>query len=389
MRVLISFLGKGRSDPRTGYQRALYRFDPDFAREVPFFGLALREYLEPDRLVLLGTTGSMWDVFFLENEADRDGDVVELIDSVAANSVDEATLAPLGQRLGAKLGCEVRCALIPYARDEREQAQVLGILASHVQAGAQVHLDVTHGFRHQPMLALVAARYLARVQRAQVLELYYGALEMGGSGLERPVLRLGGLLKMLDWVDALASYDKDGDYGVFERLLASDGMGQAQATLLARAAFHERATHSEAARAELSHAEDAVRRHQGALGTLFRDELLGRIAWHRQRHRAARERALAEAYLTRADYVRAAIYLLESVVTRRVWRDKGNHNDYEQRRAALETLRKEDTNVRRLDRLRNALAHGVRSDDPDVDRALADQAALDAALKSLLKALRN
>lgn len=389
MRVLISFLGKGRSDPRTGYQRALYRFDPAFAREVPFFGLALREYLQPDRFVLLGTTGSMWDIFFFENEADRDGDVLALADHVAANSVDEAALAPLGQRLGSSLGCDVRCALIPYARDEREQAQVLGILAGHVGAGAQVYLDVTHGFRHQPMLALVAARYLARVKRAQVQELYYGALEMGSSGTERPVLKLSGLLKMLDWVDALASYEKDGDYGVFEPLLASDRMERTQAALLARAAFHERATHSEVARAELSHAEHAVRRHQGALGALFRDELLARIAWHRQPDRAARELALADAYLARADYVRAAIYLLESVVTRRVWRGKGNHNDYSERRAALEALRATDPDVRRLDRLRNALAHGVRSDDPEVERTLADQAALDAALRSILKALRN
>jgi hypothetical protein len=38
------------------------------------------------------------------------------------------------------------------------------------------------------------------------------------------VLRLGGLLAMLDWVDALAPYDKDGDYGVFAPLLAADGM---------------------------------------------------------------------------------------------------------------------------------------------------------------------
>jgi CRISPR-associated Csx2 family protein len=64
MSTLLSFLGKGRADLKTGYRIASYRFDAGFARSVPFFGLALNDYLKPDRLVLVGTAGSMWDVFF-------------------------------------------------------------------------------------------------------------------------------------------------------------------------------------------------------------------------------------------------------------------------------------------------------------------------------------
>lgn len=389
MRILISFLGKGRLDRRTGYQRATYRFDEGFVRDVPYLGLALREYLRPDRLVLLGTTGSMWDVFFFENEADSESGALALADSVAANRVDEAALAPLGERLGRHLGCDVRCALIPYARDDAEQARVLAILAKHVERGAEVHLDVTHGFRHQPMLALVAARYLARVKRAHVRDLYYGALEMPEPDGTRPVLRLSGLLRMLDWVSALACYEKDGDYGVFEHLLRADGMATEHAQLLARAAFHERAMHSELAKRELDNAVDAVRRHEGAFGFLFRDELLARIDWYRGRGRFDRELALAEAYLARADYVRAAIYMLEGAVTRRVWQGKGNHNDYDERDTARKALCAGDPNVRRLDRLRNALAHGVRSEDEEINRVLTDREILHAELSGILKALRS
>ena len=45
MTTLISFLGKGRlDDQRTGYQETTYRFTADFARTVPFFGLAQADY---------------------------------------------------------------------------------------------------------------------------------------------------------------------------------------------------------------------------------------------------------------------------------------------------------------------------------------------------------
>ena len=58
MTTLISFLGKGRYE-KDGYRTAKYRFDGAFAREVPFFGMALDDYLKPDRLILVGTSGSM------------------------------------------------------------------------------------------------------------------------------------------------------------------------------------------------------------------------------------------------------------------------------------------------------------------------------------------
>jgi CRISPR-associated Csx2 family protein len=221
--TLISFLGKGKADPQTGYRTATYRFDAGFSRRVPFFGMALTEYLKPDRLVLVGTAGSMWDVFF-EREGTDDDAMLHLMAAVEAGQVDEEMLALPRQELAQQLGIPVDCLLIPYARDPAEQAEILRRLAGVVQPGENLSLDVTHGFRHLPMLALVAARYLARVVSVKVEELYYGALEMTTPDGETPVLRLGGLLAMLDWVEALAPYDKDGDSGVFAPLLPADGM---------------------------------------------------------------------------------------------------------------------------------------------------------------------
>jgi CRISPR-associated DxTHG motif protein len=151
-----------------------------------------------------------------------------------------------------------------------------------VQPGEELYIDVTHGFRHLPMLALVAARYLARVVGVKVQELYYGALEMTTPEGETPVLRLGGLLAMLDWVDALASYDKDGDYGAFAPLLAADGMEKGRADLLARAAYFERTNNPVKARETLNSVFPSVEAHRGALGELFGETLAKRISWFRR-----------------------------------------------------------------------------------------------------------
>lgn len=60
--TLVSFLGRARQDPTTGCRLATYRFPDGTEQTTPFFGLALRRVLAPDRLVLLGTRGSMWDL---------------------------------------------------------------------------------------------------------------------------------------------------------------------------------------------------------------------------------------------------------------------------------------------------------------------------------------
>ncbi|MCM8611165.1 TIGR02221 family CRISPR-associated protein [Accumulibacter sp.] len=384
MTTLISFLGKGRLDPQTGYRSATYRFADGSARTAAFFGLALREHLRPARLVLVGTAGSMWDVFF-ERQGFDDEAVLHLIEATAAGTVDQGLLELPRRHLEQRLGIPVDCLLIPYARDAAEQSEILHALAGSVQPGERLSLDVTHGFRHLPMLALVAARYLQRVVGVKVEELYYGALEMTTGEGETPVLRLGGLLAMLDWVEALATYEKDGDYGVFAPLLAADGMSQGQADLLARAAYFERTSNPVRARETLTSVFAAVEAHRGPLARLFGDTLTKRIDWFRRGRREDWELALADAYRERRDYLRAATFTYEAIVTRACNEHSFDANDFDRRSEAYQQARKTMPAARRLEYLRNALAHGVRPRAEEDMRTLDDE----KCLRSKLGALRN
>lgn len=356
MPTLISLLGKGRNDPETGYRKAHYRFADGTLRETPFFGLALAEQIQPGRLVVAGTAGSMWDVL-LQQHAAEDDTVLQLMEAVEKEAVTQELLTACQPHLSQQLGRPVICLLIPYARNEDEQVAILQALASNLSKGEKVVLDVTHGFRHLPMLALVAARYLARVKQVQVEEVYYGALEMSDSQ-GTPVLALGSMLQMLDWVEALATYDKDGDYGVFAPLLQADGMDGKQAAVLRQAAFYERTGNPVQASQKLRSVFDSVSNHAGALGRLFRDTLTQRISWFRKKDRSAWERELGSAYLERGDYLRAATYLYESSVTQATLQRGWDSNDFNARKDAFKDSR--DENSKELEYLRNSLCHGIR-----------------------------
>ena len=386
MTTLISFLGKGRLHPQTGYRQTTYRFAADFAPSVPFFGLALTDYLKPQRLILVGTAGSMWDVFF-EPQGNDDEAVLRLMEATEAGTVDQQLLELPSRRLGERLGIPVDCLLIPYARDTAEQVDILHALAAVVQPGERLCLDVTHAFRHLPMLALVAARYLTGVAGVKVDELYYGAFEMRDAAGETPVLRLGGLLAMLDWVDALATYDKDGDYGVFARLLADDGMEQGGTERLASAAYFERTSNPVAAQKLLDDVFPAVEAHRGALGALFGETLKQRIGWFRGAQREDWELSLATAYLERRDYLRAASFLYEAFITRAC--NQGGHdpNHFPARRNAYRAASPRTPALRQLVDLRNALAHGVRPHTDESERSLAEESRLRHRLQALRAAL--
>ncbi len=357
MTTLISLLGKGKNDPVTGYKTARYRFDSNtLSEQEPFFGLALARHIRPQRLVVAGTAGSMWDVL-LQHQAAGDDTVLQLMEAVEQESITQELLTACEPHLSARLGLPVTCLLIPYARDEDEQVAILQALADALSEREQVVIDVTHGFRHLPMLALVAARYLARVRQVQVQELYYGALEMTIHG-ETPVLQLGSMLQMLDWVESLATYEKDGDYGVFAPLLQRDGMDAKQAALLKQAAFYERTGNPVQAQQKLGSMIESVKNHGGALGRLFRDTLTRRISWFRKGNRSDWERALGNAYLERGDYLRAATYLHESNLTRAALVRGRDINNFDDRKLAHEQER--DENSTQLGYLRNSLCHGVR-----------------------------
>lgn len=370
--TLISFLGRVPKGA-AGYRKTRYSFDGTPGEPTAFIGWSLRRRLLPDRLVILGTAGSMWDHLFetdIDLGAAAEDERLALQEATEARAVSAALLAPLAPLLAQRLGCEVWLALIPYCRNENEQLDLLAIMAAQVEQGDRVSLDVTHGFRHLPMLALLSVMHLRVVRTAQIQGIYYGAYDPDTGAA--PVIDLSGLIRIADWLNALNTYDKDGDYGVFAELLGPAG------TQLAKAAFFERTSNPVKAREALNtwfNREDRYSNSDPA-AQLFRQQLDQRVRWFRLPNRPAWEKNLATEYLNRGDYVRAAVYGMEAVISQEALQRGQDAGNFDCRDTLRKELQDSSEDFKTLGRLRNALAHGVRPFNRNVERTISEPAQL-------------
>lgn len=387
MTTLISFLGGGKQGG--SYRTTDYKFsDGTIYKDERYFGMVLAKEVKPDRLILLGTSGSMWDVFFeagLEDHLEAWG---TLSDAVQTDSVTIAQLQPFEQFLTDKLNIQVTCQLIDYAKDAAGQVSILKKLDELLSESEQVVMDVTHGFRHLPLIALVAARYLQVTKSVHIQHIYYGFHSNESKVSE--VLELRGLLDMLDWVSALETFDKDGDYAVFAPLLVNVGLDKTSADELERASYLERLLNASGASAKLKQVMpklDALHSADSPLFSLFYEPLAKRLSWYKKSSLGLQEQDLAEKYFKRKDYVRAVVYAMEGLISRETALNDDNVHDFNNRKDAYDHLIKSKDKFKDFKEFRNAMVHGTASGKDKIRQIMKDPVRLHASLKDRFKQL--
>lgn len=400
MTTLVSFLGKSQLDSRQGYRTARYRFADGSERETAYFGLALAEHLRADRLVLVGTPSSMWDLL-VENvvgDAAQEEMRIELIDAVREQAVGESLLERLMPSLEARVARTVRPIVIPPAIRFGEQQVLLQRLADELARGERVALDVTHGFRHLAMLALTAARYLAHERGVAIQGIYYGALDMTEQGIT-PVIELSGLAHVQEWAEALAAYEASGDFSRFARLLARDGLPSNLVAAIERGWQLLCVSHVSGASQALRPVCQALAEPLRGASELFRGRLRRALRWVGAETLSERQRILALQALNRGDLLRAALFGLESFLSAEVEKEGGDPLDHHAKeqveaRYRLELEEGEHADWKRiafwlLKNVRNALAHGTRPTYPPHAQVLQNPQRLREKLEQTLNRLTN
>jgi CRISPR-associated Csx2 family protein len=396
--TLVTFLGRVSKEQGGEYRTATYSFPDDSRATTSFFGLAVARHLQPDRLVVLGTAGSMWSVLVEHAALDDDDEAearVALIDAESVGQVDQGLPDRLTRVLARAAGCKVTPRLIPFGRTPEEQREILEAIAGLVVSG-EVSFDLTHAFRHLGMVGMLSAFMLERIGKLAVKSLWYGAVDMTDrtTGIA-PVLRLDGLNAIARWIGALDRFDASGDYGVFAPLLIADGVPPDKARCLEEAAFYERTFNLSDAAPKLRTFRSAIEGPLAGASGLFKQRLAERLRWIDGKDLAAQQRALALQYLDRADFVRAVIFAHEALVSGECsGYDLHRRGTREAAEKALEAKFKsagcdpvQSDAFRTIKYVRNALAHGTPPENARIRRLLKSPDSLRQSLRDAIRCL--
>lgn len=418
--VLVSFIGRGQqpSDPvtggasRSGYVRTRYRFPADGSgaphiETASVFGAALLRWLRRQgqgvtTWLVLGTSGSMW------------ADLVEAVEDMTNDAVEESwqEVAQAGEesRVDAQLLARWQSALQPLLAPTSLALRLVDpkgtgedmweALYQTIPRGSKVILDITHAFRHQPVLAsfmIVALRWLLELQG---VDLYYGALRMSGPPEgTTPVYRLSLCNRLFEAAEALATFRHTGDYVPLARQieLADEVRGQIE-----RAAFiDEIHGHAHQSVRGLMRTIEALRLPalERSLADLLvdalrwseRTDLVHRMAWRARHALEHRQFSKAVMLLFEAIRVASARRFLESSEAADVMQSEVREKGTQRLRQWLEQKGQPWTDIwEDLREVRNAVSHAGRANRAGAQRALASPEAFAELFErgeSLLKEL--
>lgn len=100
---------------------------------------------------------------------------------------------------------------VPVGASVDEFWQLFDVLADLIQDGDRIILDITHGLRSMPIVALLTASYLRAARPGSELAmLSYGAYE-ARDGERTPMFDLTPLVSLLDWTAAAQQFMRSGD----------------------------------------------------------------------------------------------------------------------------------------------------------------------------------
>ena len=180
--LALTFLGT------SNYQPVIYQYqDQEF--ETNLFPVALNHFFGPEEMYVV-VTKEAYDKHFHELEN-------ELKEKLAIHPVK-----------------------VPYGNGEDDLWEMFDKIVSSIPDNTELIVDVTHGFRAQPILTLSICMYLRMVKNVNIDHIVYGAFEAKESnGGKAPVWDLSPFLLLMDWNNALDKFLKSGNARELSELL--------------------------------------------------------------------------------------------------------------------------------------------------------------------------
>lgn len=330
-KTLISFIGKGSKlnnqnysnnnstdfSNKTGYRKTRYTLNGQESDEVTFICKALYDFLKPEKILIIGTTGSSWSEVlsnFLSGEKLSDqSDLYHRLKMREDSNTDDSRenvsrdVDEISRFISKELNIEFICRIY----DENSENELFTTIIENICRGDTITLDVTHGFRFTPMCALMAIQYLAYIKNVEIEKIYYGWLENNKE--VKPVKDLSWMLSLNKWITAFSQYNRTNDISIFSQLI---GNQEAEKTIN-DSSFYEKLTYASNSIDKLKELDvDRIFDSEDPVLRSFKEPFRQKLAYINEKNTSRAIFKLSQQYLEARDYIHAVIYLHETFMVR-------------------------------------------------------------------------
>lgn len=344
---------------------------------------------------MLGTNASLWPELIGLVETPEQGALLDsyfgLDEKVVARTVSEDDLKGWQDAINERQKLvEVRCCFVDEALTREGQSRIARHLLEQVPRDCDVVFDVSHGFRHQPIIATHVVSMMRWTHGIRSVRFFSGVLEASRNGVA-PVVELPICQQLAETTEAAATLELTGNYEPLAKQLQVDA---------GTAWFFESTNQIHAARAPATRLCKDLHARLEANGDPVKrvatQMLVRQFEWIDAERFTGRFFELACKAIDHDDYFRAIILAYESILVLAVTRlvTPGDPLNYNHRGAAEERLpaklSQEDRDfLRQLKAVRNACAHGSRSNTDEAQATLHDPSAFRNVLERAQRLFRK
>ena len=208
-KVLIAGIGGGKNKETGTYRVANYKVENKVYEQRSFITSALEEHYGIDKIIFIGTAGSMWDNLyeFYSNKYQKDYDENYHLDLMAVidNATMDTDINSLNlTKFNGTFKDKILGIVTKYGMNELEIFENFNLiikLQDELKDGDEVYLDITHSFRSNAFWMFLVMNYLTDVEdkNIKVKAITYGMLEAQKDGVA-PVVDLNAFYKILQWI---------------------------------------------------------------------------------------------------------------------------------------------------------------------------------------------
>lgn len=118
-----------------------------------------------------------------------------------------------------KLKIDYEPICIPKGKSTDEIWEMFSLIEQKIPKDSELIIDITHGFRSQPILALLIAIFLRVVKNVRINKIIYGAFDAKDENNNAPIFDLTSFISLIDWSYATEMFIKHGNGNLLSNLL--------------------------------------------------------------------------------------------------------------------------------------------------------------------------